>query len=218
MKKIRVAIALVSLFFCSCASDSYYKLRIDLPAKTNLDLNQFNEIVITNFLIKKEAKGINLSKELVDYFSFEFSQKFKGKVSSEEISLKDEDLFKNEDFWKNLYPQRKSSILLTGSAQYSEEIRKAILEKKIDRFETPFPPEKALSERRFYILNLDLYLINAESGKILYKRTFNESKGYVNPKETAYFAFFDLILAVKGKLFSNILGERKVQERYLISK
>lgn len=217
MKKNKAALALALLFFCSCVSDSYYKLRIDVPAKTNLTLSQFNEIIITNFLIKKETKDINLSKELVNYFSFELGQTFRGKVSTGEVSLKDETLFKDEDFWKNLYPERKNSILLTGNAQYSEEVRKAILEKKIDRFETPFSPEKAMSERRFYILNLDLYLINTESGKTLYKRSFNESKGYDNPKETAYFAFFDLIQGVKGKLFSNVLGERKTQERYLLS-
>jgi hypothetical protein len=217
MKKNKAAFVLALLVFSSCASDSYYKLRVDLPTKTNLNLSQFNEIVITNFLVKKETKDVNLSKELVNYFSFELGQAFKGKVLTVEVSLKDEALFKNEDFWKNLYPERKNSILLTGSAQYSEEVRKAILETKRSRFETPFPPEKALSERKFYILNLDLYLIDTESGKALYKRSFNESKGYDNPRETAYFAFFDLIQGVKGKLFPNIVGDRKIQERYILS-
>ncbi len=217
MRKNRCVLALAFLFFCSCASESYYKLRINLPAKTTLDLSRFDEVFVTNFLIKKETKDINLSQELTDYFYFEFGQKFKGKTSRENVSLKDEDLFKNEDFWKNLSPGRKNSILLTGSAQYSEEVRKAILENKRDRFETPFPPERVLAERRFYILNLELYLIDAQSGKILYKRNFNESKGYDNPRQAGYFAFFDLIQAVKGKLFSNILAETKIQERYLIS-
>lgn len=217
MKKNKAEFVLALLVFSCCASDSYYKLRINLPTKTNINLSQFNEIVITDFLVKKETKDINLSKELVDYFSFELGQAFKAKVSKEEVSLNDEALFKNEDFWKNLSPERKNAILLTGSAQYSEEVRKAILEAKRSRFETPFPPEKALSERRFYILNLDLYLIDTESGKSLYKRSFNESKGYDNPRQTSYFAFFDLIQAVKGKFFPDIIGDRKSQERYLLS-
>jgi hypothetical protein len=217
VKKNKAALVLALFVFSSCASESYYKLRVELPAKTNLNLSQFNEIVITNFLVKKETKDVNLSKEIVNYFSFELGQAFKGKVLAAEVSLKDEALFKNEDFWKNLYPERKNIILLTGSAQYSEEVRKAVLETRKSRFETPFAPEKALSERRFYTLNLDLYLIDAGSGKVLYKRTFNESKGYDNPRQTAYFAFFDLIQGVKGKLFPNILGDTKIQERYLLS-
>jgi len=217
MRKYKTVLVLALFFFLSCASEPYYKLRVDLPTKTIFNLSQFNEIVITNFLVKKETKDVNLSQEIANYLSFELGQAFKGKVLTEEVPLKEEALFKDEDFWKNLYPERKNSILLTGSAQYTEEVRKAILETKRDRFETPFAPEKVLSERKFYILNLDLYFIDTESGKALYKRTFNESKGYDNPRETAYFAFFDLIQGVKGKLFPNIIGDRKIQERYLIS-
>jgi len=217
MKKIKFVLILAFIFSYGCSSQSYYKLRIDIPAKPTLNLNQFNEIVITNFLIKKETKDIDLNQELINYLTTEIGQKFKGKVSSKNISFGSEDVFNNEDFWKNLSPELKRSLLLTGSVQYTEEIRKAILAKKRSRFEEPFPPEKALSERRFYTLNLDLFLIDTESGKILYKRSFKESKGYENPKQTSYFAFFDLVQAVKGKLFSNILGERKIQERYLIS-
>jgi hypothetical protein len=217
MKKNKAALVLALLVFSSCASESYYKLRVELPTKANLNLSQFNEIVITNFLIKKQTKDIHLSKEIVNYFSFELGQAFKGKLSAVDVSPKDEAVFKNEDFWKDLYPERKNSILLTGSAQYSEEVRKAILETKTSRFETPFAPEKALAERKFYILNLELYLIDTESGKVLYNRTFNESRSYDNPNQTAYFAFFDLIQGVKGKFFPGILSDRKMQERYLLS-
>jgi len=218
MKKNRAVLILALLSFSSCVYTSYYKQKVELPIRTSFNISQFNEIVITNFLIKKETKDVNLSQELVKYFSFELGQVFKGKVSTLEVSLKDEALFKNEDFWKDLSPERKNSILLTGSAQYSEEVRKTISGAKNTRFETPFHPKKVLSERRLYMLNLELYLIDTISGKLLYKRSFNESKGYDNPEQTSYFAFFDLIQGVKEKFFASTLGNRKTQERYLLSR
>jgi len=216
MKKIKIVLVLTILFSFSCASNDYWKLRIEIPGKTSFDLDQYNEVVITNFLIKEETKDFNLNQELVDYFSFEVGQNFKGKVSIKEITFEEEP-FKNEAFWKNLLPDRKKAILFTGGAQYTEEIRKAILQKQKDRFEDPFVTKKrGLAERRFYTLNLDFYIIDAKTGKTLFKRNFKESKGFENPKQTAPFAFFELIQRVKAKFFRNILGVASIQERYLI--
>lgn len=216
MKKIKIVLVLTILFSFSCASNDYWKLRIEIPGKTSFDLDQYNEVVITNFLIKEETKDFNLNQELVDYFSFEVGQNFKGKVSIKEITFEEEP-FKNEAFWKNLLPDRKKAILFTGGAQYTEEIRKAILQKQKDRFEDPFVTKKrGLAERRFYTLNLDFYIIDAKTGKTLFKRNFKESKGFENPKQTAPFAFFELIQRVKAKFFRNFFGVASIQERYLI--
>ncbi len=216
MKKIKIALILTILFSFSCASNDYWKLRIEIPGKTPLNLDQYGEVVITNFLIKEETKDFDLNQELVDYFSFEIGQNFNGKVSIKKITFEEEP-FKNETFWKNLLPAQKEAILFTGDAQYTEEIRKAILQEKKERFEDPFISKKrGLAERRFYTLNLDLYIIDAKTGRTLYTSNFKESKNYENPKQTATFAFFDLIQRVKAKFFRNILGEASIQERYLI--
>lgn len=217
MKKFKIALLLVLWFSLSCSSSNYWKLKIEVPGWTAFSLDQFSEIVITTFLIKEETKDFDLNQEIIDYFTSEIGQKFKGKISSKKISFEKEEPFKREDFWKNLSPDLEEAVLLTGSAQYTAEIRKAILERKKERFEGPFPSERTLAERRFYTLNLDLYIIDAKTGKALYKRNFKESKGYESPKQTAPFAFFDLIQRVKVKFFRSILEEGSIQERYLIS-
>ncbi|MCK4429779.1 MAG: hypothetical protein KAW19_00605, partial [Candidatus Aminicenantes bacterium] len=65
-------------------------------------------------------------------------------------------------------------------------------------------------------LNIDIYIIEAQSGKTLYKRNFKETKSYKNPNQTAFFAFFDLMQSVKDKLLRNLFGESRIQERYII--
>lgn len=217
MKKINILLIFTILFSFSCASDKYRKLRIELPSKITFNLDQFSEVIVTNFLIKEETENFDLNQELVDYFSFEIGQNFKGKVSSENIAFEEDEPFKNEAFWRSLLPDKREAMLFTGAAQYSAEIRKAILDRKKQRFEDPFiSKERALAERRFYTLNLDLYIIDAKTGKPLYMRHFKESKGYENPEQTAPFAFFELIQRVKTKFFRNVLGEESIQERYLI--
>jgi len=217
IKKIKFTLLLVLLFFFSCTSSSYLKLRVEIPRRASFNLEQFSEIVITNFFIKKRTKKFDLNQELVNYFASEIEREFKGKTSSKTISLEKEEIFSDKEFWKNLSLDLKGAVLLTGSAQYSEEIRKTISETKKDYSEDLSSKGKIMEERRFYTLSLNLYLIDAKTGEALYKRSFKESKGYKNPNQTAPFAFFELIQIVKGKFFRNILGGTKIQERYLIS-
>ena len=206
------------LQFLSCSSDLRWKIKLEIPGEAAFDLAQYEEIIITNFLIQKETKDINLSQELVDYFNFELGQEFEGMITVKNISIDDEKIFTTDNFWKGKAKNPEKTLYLTGSAQYTEEIRKAILDTKRSEFEGPFDVERKLTERKFYTLNIDLYLIKAETGKALYTRQFKETQGYKNPNQTASFAFFDLVQKVKDKLLRGVLGGEKVQERYIISK
>jgi len=216
MKKINIAFLLVIILHLSCVSGNYWKLRVEVPRGASLDIDGFKEIVITSFLVEKKTKDFNLNQELIDYFSFELGKHFKGKIITKEISWEKAENLKKEDFWKKLLPESKEALVLTGSVQYSQEVRKAILEKYTD-YSREFSAEKGLAQRKFFTLVLHLYLIKAKTGEILYERDFKESKGYQNPKQTANFAFFDLIEQVRMKLFRKILGEERVEQRYLIS-
>lgn len=205
---------LVLLF--SCSSVSYWKMRIEVPTKALVDLKNYEKIFIGDFLIQEDREDFDLNRETIDYFTFEIGQQFKGKVSPHKITLEEEETFDDKEFWKQLSSE-KESIFLTGSLKYTQEIRKAILRTQKRRLDEPFAPEKAVEERRFFTLNLKLYLIETNTGEILYTRDFNESRGYTNPNQTAFFAFFDLIQRVRDKLFRTILGGPQIQERYLIS-
>jgi len=212
-------LALLAVFILSsCSTEAYWKLKIEIPRKRVIDLDRFEEVIITDFLIKKEINKFNINKELVDYLTSELGQSLDKKISPEKIDLKEEETFENEEYWKNLFLGSKETLILTGNVDYAEETRKAIIEKEKKQFNDPFPAGSRFVSRKFYSLNLDIYLIDSESGKTLYKRKFKETKSYENPNQTACFAFFDLIRNVKLKLFPNLLGEEQVQERYILSK
>lgn len=219
MKKRRknsLILSLAFLFFISCSTGEHLRLRIEMPRKAPINLEDFKEITVTNFLVKEDAKEFDLNKELTEYFSTELDQKLGKKISSTEIPIETEDVFQDVSFWQNMSPADKGTLLFTGSLEYTEEIRKSIKSAEKRRFKQPFPEESRIEERRFYTLSLHLYLIDTQSGEALYERTFKESKAYKNPNQTSYFAFYDMMLIVRDKLFRQILGEEQVQERYLI--
>jgi hypothetical protein len=218
MKKAKFALLLLSLFLLSCSSSYYWKTKIEIPGEPILKLDNFKEIVITDFIIKKETKDFDLNREIVDYLTSELAKEFEGKIYSVNVPLEKEEMLGDEEFWKAQGEDLKETLLISGSAQYTEEVRKAILARRKDAVDDPFRSQRGLAERKFYTFLLDLYVIDPKTGSALYKRSFKESQGYENPKQTAHFAFFDLIQRVKTKFFQNIFAEAKIQERYLISK
>jgi hypothetical protein len=216
MKKNKLLFILILFYLASCSSANYTRVAVQVPRKTVLDINQFDEIIVSDFLIKKEPENFNLNQELVTFFTTEMTQSIKGKVSRRRISLDSEELFKKASFWKDLLSDSKETILFTGIAEYTEEIRKAILQTKKKRSDDNFSRKEAVEERRFYTLNLSLYLIDSQTGETLYTQVFKETQGYKNPKQTGPFAFFDLAEKVKGKFFGQILSGARAQQRFLI--
>ncbi|MGD2294437.1 MAG: hypothetical protein PVF22_01200 [Candidatus Aminicenantes bacterium] len=218
MKKSSLIILVCLFVLSSCVTNDYWKLKIEVPRKTQLDLNAFDEVIITPFLVKGETEDIDLNKEIVEYFVAELKRKTQNPISTRDVAVDKEDSFESKDFWQNIGSVSEGTLFLTGSAEYSEETRKALIKRSKKRYEDPFPTPAKLEQRKFFTLNLDLYLIDAQTGEAVFKREFKETKAYSNPNQTAYFAFFDLILQVKEKLLRSILGTEQVQERYLIIK
>jgi len=160
---------------------------------------------------------MDINKEMKEYFSFEFGKKSDLSISTENLELTGTDVFEDKAFWKSVAAGSDQDLLFTGSIEYKSEIRKALVNEEKRQFEDPFPRDTELEQRQFYTLFFNLYLIDSKTGDTLYTRNFKETKNYINPNQTAYFAFFDLLQIVKTKLFRAFLGDDEIQERYLIT-
>ena len=139
-------------------------------------------------------------------------------ISTKNIELDNEELFQNKDFWKGQALEEEASAFLTGSIEYTAETRKALLGKNKKQFDNPFPRQNRLETRKFYSLKMNVYFINAKTGEVIYDSNFKETQAYDNPNQTAEFAFFDQVHKVKEKLFRQMFGGERIQQRYLISK
>jgi len=217
MRKISLLLFVFSLAFFSCASSEHWKMRLEISGTPKFDLKPYQKVFLTNFLIKKETQDFNINKELQDYLSFELEKKANIKVEALKAPSPNQTQFDKPEHWRTLAaPDKENDIIVSGALEYTQEVRKALIQKDKKRYEDPFPQETKLMERKFYTLNLDVYFISTQNGKVLYKRSFKETKAYKNPNQTAYFAFFELIQKIRDKLFLDIHGGQRIQERYLI--
>ena len=215
IKKIKFAFIIGIITLISCNTINYTKLMITIPGKGALDIEKHEKLFILDFLVKKEAKDFDLNTETINFLIDELSSKLKMQVSKKDFSIENEDLFKNEQFWKNFSDQNKAAFL-SGIIQFNEETRKSIKDTRTQRFEDPFPLESKIQERKFYNLSLDIYIIDAQTGKSFYKQNYKQTKSYKNLNQTPYFAFFDLMQNLKQSLFYNLLGTEQNEARYLI--
>jgi hypothetical protein len=189
-----------------------------MPRPVSFELERFEEMVVTDFLVLKDRTDFDLNKETTEYFSFEFGKNIQIPVSRAEVAPPSVETFEQEDFWTDLPTGHEDAIVFTGTIDYRSEVRKALVDRERRQFEDPFPDKTSLEERKFFTLFFNLYLIDSKTGKTLYQKNFKETRNYQNPNQTAYFAYFDLIQSVKDKLFQAFLGESLLQERYLINK
>jgi len=200
-----------------CAVEPLVKTRVEIPATAAVKWDAYKEIILTNFWQEKEAKDFDLNKALIEYLRNEIAPQIKGKLSSTTITWETAEMVNNKEAWKQVVPQPRDRLILTGKAQFTQDLRKALLAKdrrSID--DGPFAPEKAWSERMAFTFKIEFFLINPESGEILLRKDFLEAQDYENSKEPAEFAFSDLMQRIKLKLFRLFFGSERNQERYLL--
>jgi hypothetical protein len=202
--------------FWSCTSTDYFRLRLRIPRRADVRLADFDGVVVSDFLMKSEVEGFDLNREILDYLSTELAVELETQVVLLSAPIADESVFEDQAFWKNLELDKKKAVIFSGTAEFTEETRKALVRKGRREHETPFPEQEKMKTRRFYTLNMQIHIMDSESGIRLYNQEFKETRAYSNPNQTAYFAFFDLAFQVKEKLFREIMGGEKIQDRYLI--
>jgi hypothetical protein len=201
----------------ACAVEPSIKTRVEIPGTAAVQWDAYKEIVLTNFWQEKETKDFDLNKALIEYLRNEIAPQFKGKLSSTTITWDTAEMVNNKEAWKQVVPQPRDRLILTGKAQFTQDLRKALLAKDRRAIDDgPFTPEKAWAERLAFTIKIEFYLINPESGEILLRKDFLEAQDYENSKEPAEFAFSDLMQRIKLKLFRLFFGSERNQERYLL--
>ena len=219
MKKNSLTLFVSALLLAGCGgSVNYQKLRIEIPTYSSIQLDDFQELAVTTFLIPKETAGVDLNKEVTEYFITELARKFKGKVVAKSIALDNEAVFKQPEFWKTLSAGQGRLLFISGKANLEKETRKAVLSRPGNPREAEFSPQRAIAERTVFTLEASIYMIRADTGEIVLSRDFKETRAYTNPKQRADFAFSDHVQRIKQKLFRPILSEERIEERYLLLK
>lgn len=210
------SLLLLLLLLTSCGGDTARKLRLEIPAYSTFHAEEFQGVVLTDFLIVSTPEGFDLNRELAAFFVPEFERRLGLSVAVTRVLPEIEESIRRPDFWLALAPRSPRQLYVTGKAELTREIRKSILGEVPG--EDPFSPQRKVAERTLFSLSLHLFLIRGDNGEVLLDRDFKETKTYAQPGQRTDFAFYDLAMRIKDKLFRRILSEEKIQERYLLLK
>jgi hypothetical protein len=219
----RWALLLPVVLAAACSTTDYYRTQIRIPRQAEVRLTEFESILFANFILPSETDqdksrklDFDLNQEIQEYFTTELEVALERQVDLVSLPIRDEEAFQNPDFWKKQGPENSKSLIISGTAGFAEETRKALISGKRKEMDDPFPARKNLETRKFYTLNMHIHVLDSESGASLYNRKFKESRAYTNPNQTSLFAFYDLAFEVKEKFFREITGGERLQDRYLI--
>jgi len=218
MKKNSIALLLILFFFASCSQTTFQKLQIELPIQPAIDISQYDRITMTDFLITKNPKNLDMSNKIVEYFQSEMRIRFPVEITHIAVSSLEEETFESPDFWKDLIQDKEGALILTGRAAYQADTRIAFVSTDKKQLETPFPSESRTYQKGFFTLDMDVYLIEAQSGEILFQNRFKETRSSKNIKQKASFTLYELLNSIKIKLFRQLAGGRQYQERYLLTR
>jgi hypothetical protein len=192
-------------------------MRVEIPAPRPVPVDDYRKLLVADFWVETDVAGIDLNRELRDYWRAELSRAFGAEAVLIATPLAAEPDFADPSAWRRAGPEDGEALLLAGAARLTQETRKALTEEALKDLDGPFALEKKIVERRVVTLELTLALLRAGTGDALYRRDFKETKSYDNVKQPAAFAFFELLQQAKQKFLRAVLGESRLQDRYLIS-
>jgi len=69
-----------------CSSPSYVEIKTDIAEIPKLNLDQFDKIMITDFLLKKDKPDFDINKEVKEYFAQELEVSTNKETNKENIS------------------------------------------------------------------------------------------------------------------------------------
>lgn len=212
----RLAAIPLVLGLAFCRTTSSDRLRVEIPSPAAFNIETIDRLFLTNFKLVEEDKTLDLNKELRDYWSGEMASRFKGKVSLRDIRFEKDSLFEEAGFWKELSGAAPRSVILTGQVGFSLEVRKALTEKERGGIEEPFFKEKTWDTRKSYTLDARLYLIAADTGRVILDRDYKETITPPNADQVPVFILYELLQRVKVRFLRDAFGAPRLQDRYLI--
>jgi hypothetical protein len=175
------------------------------PAPSAGPLNSY-ETVVVDFEAVEAVPDLDLGRSVSEYLETELRREFKGTVSRRVTGRDPAGTGDDKDRWASAGAGLKRAVFLVGTAGLRAQAQKALFEPGIPA-DGPFHLEnRGLAERKRFTLAVDCSLIDASSRLVILKKIIKETRTYRDIQQTAEFALFDLLPALKARLFPTLFG------------
>jgi hypothetical protein len=202
-----------------CASEmATERIRVEIPGKPEFLIKDAPEIILPGFWEEAGFKDVPVSLEINDHWKSALKREFKGRVTEKPVTWTSAEMLNSPEVWKEAGKGSPGAFILTGTATFSTETRKALIGTGGGKFEEPWDRPNAWAENRNFSLRLEISLLRADDGSVAFKREFRDSIVTENKKPTPAYILRDLLDRITPKLFSALFGTPRILERYLLRK
>jgi hypothetical protein len=216
MKKFKnnciILLLIIILFIFTSCSEATYQ-RIWTIRKTPVDIMNFNNIFISNFKIISDIDNNLLNKTMIQILKDELSIYHKNNLfMGETVNLSEKEIFKNYLFWREYAPS--GDIIITGEINLDKKEREQIVSER----ETALSLKKVnrLQTVKIVITTVNFYIINAKTGKIIYKYKFYNK--LINNQNDSDIVIINRVYSIAVERFLNrIVRRERINYRYLFN-
>ncbi len=200
----------------ACLPTSPVPVKMTMPGVSPFPPDFLREVIVTNFRDEAPSSAFDLGRELQDYLTTELGRSFRGTVSRMAVSSDESAALDDAAFWRQAAGGRERAVVLAGSARLVGLTRKALQKAKLP-LDGPFNIDRrGLVELRHFALSIDIALISAATGELLYKKKFLAEQDFIDLEKPPDIAFPELADRVRGRFFPVLLGSSTFEERTLL--
>jgi len=222
-KKTTLWLIILFSFLSFCSGQKSSEITIVIPMKPKFDAKNYKYLYITNFPVKKIY---NVDKDIYFDPNEEITSRLKNELSNlvdlkiKYLEIKNqnneiETLIEDKGYWKNLeLEEKESSIIFTGLIEFSNKDATGYFPREVTDARTGISRTINVREERLEVsLGIQVYIISAYSGELLYKENFKETSTFPETNKVSLSMFYILFDKLAPKLFNiiapyNIKGTR----------
>ncbi|HOW85986.1 MAG TPA: hypothetical protein P5119_02370 [Candidatus Aminicenantes bacterium] len=203
-------ILLAVLAAAACGSEGPVLVRLDMPGVSPFQAGDFDEIIVSDFRNDAPLPDLDPGLELRTYLAAEIRRAFPGKVAVLPRPAGD-----SPAAWREAAAGHGRAVFVTGAVRLESQIRKAVEDKAWA--DDPFRiAKRTLIEQLRWTLVVDLEVVSAATGELLFRKTYTENRDYTELDKPADFAFSDLAYVFREHLFPTLLGTTTIESRTLL--
>ena len=205
---IMAAVFIAALASCS---ENFVQVRLSVSDTQAIDFEQYDKIVYADLILESLPKDYNPEKELNIFFLTDFP-KLIGK-DIEHFTDKEKTGKERLESIKESVKETPDSLLITGTLIFDIKSRSKIQEVTDEEGKK----ERGFVEVQHWDLTLKIEMMELSSGKELFKKSYSEKLAdadITNPK----YNFETLFYKINNRFQKEIMSEKKMQRRYLLTR
>lgn len=221
-----ILVSALSLAVIACGS-AVTEVQISSPLRPKYDAPGYKKIYIADFNVSGQQDvdrniRFNVNKEIRETLRSEFKDRSGYQVEDLKVSYdnqrKPEEILQDAQFWSALdLKDKEESIILTGAVDFSNHQKSGLVTQHVTNPQTGVQRDITNAHDQLQlVLDVNLYLIDANTGGKLFQEDFKEEQTYDDVTTVSLPLFYDVFERMAPKIVGILIPYRVSGSRLLL--